>query len=94
MHASYFLSKLLNDLEAYATGLSLVILPWESIPHIANPDASVVKMKGCEKSALCKTGLHIIFPLKVQMLLVVFLSKLNLHPSLKVGSRVGWFVVW
>ena len=45
-YVSYFFSVSLRLREAYAIGLSLPILPCDKIPPIANPEASVVSIKG------------------------------------------------
>ena len=55
-NVSYFFSASLKLREAYAIGLSLPFLPCDNIPPIAYPEASVVRIKGWEKSGRYKSG--------------------------------------
>ena len=54
-YASYIFLVSLRLREGYAIGLLLPIFPYNKILPIANPEASVVSIKGWEYSSLCKS---------------------------------------
>ena len=72
-----FFSVSLRLREAYAIGLSLPLFPCDKILPIANPEASVVSIKGFEKSGRCKSGSSHNFAFKISKAVCCFCVQLK-----------------